>query len=214
MGRSPEPRGRDADAPGAGVANPSRPMGARRRRLRGAPVRRAAASHDRGAERSGAGHAGLHPPPLRPGAPQPRRSPVRRLHEGHSRPAGRDHRARQGRRADGGAHREPERVDPLQDARARPQAARRAPGELDAALHARAQPARGHERLRRRRRLPELPRRLCGHPGSPEARRADGQDRVQPLHAEPGQGEGGLRALGRREQALPGRRIPPAQRRG
>ena len=78
----------------------------------------------------------------------------------------------------------PNALDPLQDARARPEAPARAPGELDAPLHARAQPPRRDERLRRRRRLPELPRRLRGDPGAAQARRADGAHRLQPLHAE------------------------------
>ena len=40
------------------------------------------------------------------------------------------------------------------------------PGELDPALHARAEPPRRHQRHRRRRRLPELSRRLPGHRGA------------------------------------------------
>src|SRR6516225_6288460 len=51
-------------------------------------------------------------------------------------------------------------------------------------FHARAQSARYNGSDRRRRRLPELPGRLCGHPEARRRRPAHGSHRLQPVHAE------------------------------
>ena len=68
------------------------------------------------------------------------------------------------------AGRPAERLDPVLDARQGPEALVRRAAQLEPPLHARAEPARRDERDRRRRRLPELPRRLQGHPGAGRGR--------------------------------------------
>ncbi|MFY0533516.1 amidohydrolase family protein [Nannocystis pusilla] len=63
-------------------------MGARRRRLVGVPVRRAAHADPRRAQRRRARHPGVRAPPLLAGAAQPRRAAGRRLHARHPDPPG------------------------------------------------------------------------------------------------------------------------------
>ena len=100
-------------------------------------------------------------------------------------PPGGEIAARQGRQPDRPADRPAERHDPLQDALAR--AAALDPddaAQLHAPLHARAEPLRADQHHRRRRRLPELPRRLPGDRAAAPRRPADAALRLQPLHAE------------------------------
>ena len=107
-------------------------------------------------------------------------------------PPGGEIAARRARQPDRPAARQAERHDPLRDARQGPEAAARVPEELDPPLHARDQPARRHQRHRRRRRLPELSRRLPDHRGAAQRRAAHGAHRLQPVHPE---AEGGARRL-------------------
>ena len=62
-----------------GRTHPGAAMGARGRRLDRAPVRREAPADAGRDQRRRAGHAGVHPAPLRPRAAQPRRAARRRL---------------------------------------------------------------------------------------------------------------------------------------
>ena len=143
---------RRAGRPHAGAA-----MGARGRRLDRVPVRGAAHADPRRDQCGCAGRPGLRPPPLRPGAAEPRRAARRGLHARDARPAGWRDPARQGRESDRSARRPAEREHSLQDALARAPTRPRRAADLHAALHARAQPLRTDQHHRRRRGLPELP---------------------------------------------------------
>ncbi len=85
----------------------------------------------------------------------------------------------------------------------------RLPAQLDAPFHARAQPPRRHRRDRCRRRLPELSRRLRGHPAARRREPADHPPRLQPVHAEGWAGEGGFPQLDEDLDLQAGRRLFP-----
>ena len=70
--------------------------------------------------------------------------------------------------------------------------------ELHPALHAGDEPPGHHQRHRRRRRLPELSRRLPGHRGTAPAGRDDRPHRLQPVHPAPEAGVRRLLEVGRR----------------
>ena len=70
LGRRAQPRRRHAHAEASRSPHAAAAVGARGRRLHRAPVRREAAADARRDQRRRARHAGLHPAPLRPGAPQ------------------------------------------------------------------------------------------------------------------------------------------------
>ena len=94
LGRRALARRRDGHAEAPGRHHAAAAMGARRRRLHRAPVRRKAPADHRRDQRRRARYAGVPAAPLRPRAAQRRGAARRRLHQGHAEPAGRRDRAR------------------------------------------------------------------------------------------------------------------------
>ena len=156
---------------GAGRAHAAAAMGARGRRLHRAPVRREARLPTLAELNAAAPDTPVFILHLYDRALL-NRAALRAvgLHQGHARAAGRHDRARRQRRADRPAAGPAQRADPLRHPGQGSEAAAGVPDQLDPPLHARDEPAGRHRRDRRRRRLPELSRRLRGHRGAASPR--------------------------------------------
>ncbi|CCD00272.1 protein of unknown function (plasmid) [Azospirillum baldaniorum] len=159
-------------------------------------------------------HAGLHPAPLRPRASERRCAAGGGIRQGHAQPTGRRDPARRRGQPDRPAARPAQRDDPVLHPRQGAEAARGVSGQLHPPFHAGAEQSGRHQRDRRRRRLPELSRRLRDHREAARRRRDDPAHRLQPVHPEAEGGVAGLRHLVRQGQAGRRRRPLPPERGG
>ena len=171
-----------------------------------------APAHHRGTQRRRARHAGVHSAPVRP-RPAQRRGAARWATP-RPRPIRRAARSCATRRAIPPGCCWPSPTPPSCTPRwPRAEAALRLPAQFHAPFHARIEPSGRDRRDRRRRRLPELSRRLCRHPAAGRRQSDDRAAGLQPVHAEAKAGEGGLPQLDRQRAVQAGHGLLPSQRR-
>ncbi|MCY1535574.1 hypothetical protein D9M68_709860 [compost metagenome] len=189
-------------------------MGSRGGRLHAPSVCREAPAHPGRDQRGRAGHAGVHPAPVRPRAAEPRRAARRGLYPRHAEPAGRRDPARRQWRADRAADRAAQRDHSVRHPGQGAETGSGHPAQFHASFHAGAEPAGRDQRDRRRGRFPELSRGLPDHREAARGRPAHVAAGLQPVHAEAQAGARGLPELGQPGAARPGRRPVSPQRRG
>ena len=135
------------------------------------------------------------------------------LHQDHAQSAGRRDPARRAGQSHRAAAGQAQRHHPVRHAGQGAEAALRLPAQFHAPFHARIEPSGRDRRDRRRRRLPELSRRLCRHPAAGRRQSDDRAAGLQPVHAEAKAGEGGLPQLDRQRAVQAGHGLLPSQRR-
>ena len=132
------------------------------------------------------------------------------LHQDHAQSAGRRDPARRAGQPHRAAAGQAQRHHPVRHVGKRSEAALRLPAQFHAPLHARIEPSGRDRRDRRRRRLPELSRRLCRHSAAGRRQSDDRAAGLQPVHAEAQAGEGGLPQLDRQRAVQAGHRLLPS----